>query len=1148
MKRSYFKEACLFLLTGMLLAVQPATSEPISRQKALQNAREFLKQKGIDMNKVALRRAPLRMEGDEPENAPYHVFNIGGNDGFVIASGDDCAYTILGYSDFGSFDADYIPDGMKALLDFYAEQIRSCSQNPTHARRTSSTTYPAVEAMLTTSWGQDQPYNANCPIDPSTNKRCVTGCVATAMAQLMYYYRKYSTREITIDIPPYYIDGDKDRRVEGVPKGTPIDWDNMLDNYKGSYTEVQEQAVANLMLYCGTAVHMGYGSSQSGAWDAYILSSFTKFYDYDDDICVKYRSDHTDAEWETMVYEELGKGRPIYYSASGHAFIVDGHDGKGYVHINWGWNGWKDNYFLLSATATNKETMGGYNHYQDAIFGAVPNGAFPRLTTKELSLTSSNHIDNLSSCTSFPVSLSMTVDNLTEETHTFEQAIGLYKQGKLQSVVSQMGNIANMASGATKKQSVSFELEASLTQGAYTLVPISRLPGSDKWRKNGNPDQLVTLSIYNGSANLTVGVPEVEGDIITFACDEVRDICVQNWDLNGDGALSKEEAAAVTSLDKKFNYKTITSFDELQYFTGLTAINRGEFYRCDSLVSVVIPPNVKYIGDYAFKLCNLKNVIIHRNVTSIGEEVWAWNSNLESIRVESGNAVYDSRNECRALIETATNTLVQGGSHSVIPEDVVAIGPYAFTGCKGLKSIRIPNSVTSIGMQAFWSCSNLTSTNLPEGIKNIDYMAFSGCSNLTEIIIPSSVTSMGEYAFDKCPGLTSVTISNGVMSLGYGAFQDCTGLTSITIPSSMTSIAGAAFSGCTGLTSFTIPSSVTSIDGAAFRNCTGLISVKIPESVTSIGLNPFYGCNNLQSIVVDAGNTCYHSDGINSAIIETATSKLVTGSARTVIPDGIVTIGPCAFYNCIGLTSITIPSTVTSIERCAFYKCTNLTSITLPQSLTSIEERAFTWCTSLTTMTIPSKVTNIGESAFTLCSSLTSVNIPSGVTKICAGTFSDCTSLTSVNIPYGVTEIGKSAFESCKKLTSVTIPSTITKIDRYAFAYCNGITSIKSYITNVFETGNKSFDDCLNATLYVPKGLVETYKTTPDWNKISFIKEIPVSYDVNGDGSVDVSDVVSIVSSVLGTTGDDGEAYDVNTDGKVDVSDVVTLVNVILGK
>ena len=84
--------------------------------------------------------------------------------------------------------------------------------------------------------------------------------------------------------------------------------------------------------------------------------------------------------------------------------------------------------------------------------------------------------------------------------------------------------------------------------------------------------------------------------------------------------------------------------------------------------------------------------------------------------------------------------------------------------------------------------------------------------------------------------------------------------------------------------------------------------------------------------------------------------------------------------------------------------------------------------------------------------------------------------------------------------------------------------------------------------MYVPKGLVETYKTTPDWNKISFIKEIPVSYDVNGDGSVDVSDVVSIVSSVLGTTGDDGEAYDVNTDGKVDVSDVVTLVNVILGK
>ena len=1127
MKARQISKVVFLLLAGMWAAINPAVSAPISRQKALQNAREFLQQKGVDVSRVAMRHAPLHHESDGQENAPYHVFNIGGNDGFVIASGDDCAYAILGYSDSGSFDADNIPDGMKAMLDFYAEQISTCSNNPTHARRKSTTTYPAVKTMLTTRWGQYHPYNANCPIDPSTNKRCVTGCVATAMAQLMYYYREYSTREIMKDIPPYNIDLDKERRVEGVPKGTPIDWDNMLDDYEGSYTEVQEQAVANLMLYCGTAVQMEYGSSSSGAWNAYILSSFVKYFDYDDDICEKYRSDHTDAEWETMVYEELGKGRPVYYAASSHAFIVDGHDGKGYVHINWGWNGWNDNFFLLSATAANEEIMGGYKYGQTAFFGVVPNGVFPRLTTKELSLTSSNHIDNLSSRTSIPVSLSLTVANLTDETHSFEQAIGLYKQGKLQAVVSQMSNIANMEPGATKKQSVSFELEASLTQGAYTLVPISRLSGSDKWRKNGNPDQLVTLSIYNGSANLTVGVPEEEGDIITFACDEVRDICVQYWDLNGDGALSKEEAAAVTSLDKNFTYeKTITSFDELQYFTGLTAIKNAEFIGCDSLASVVIP----------------------KNVTSIGKEVWVSNYNLESILVESGNAVYDSRNECRALIETATNTLVRGGSHSVIPEDVMAIGSDAFSYCKGLRSIRIPDSVTSIGEQAFWSCSNLTSINLPEGIKNIDYMAFSGCSNLKEIIIPSSVTSMGNYVFNECSGLTSVTICNGVTSISTGAFMNCTGLTSITFPSSVTSIGSSAFSGCSGLTSVTIPSSVTSIAVAAFSDCTGLTSIMIPRSVTSIGGNPLSGCNNLQSIVVDAGNTCYHSDGNNSAIMETATNKLVTGSGRTVIPDYIVTIGASAFYNCTGLTSIVIPSGVTSIDRCAFYKCTNLASVSLPQSLATIGESAFTWCTSLTTITIPSKVTNIGESAFGLCSSLTSVNIPSGVTTISNNMLYKCTNLTSVNIPYGVTDIGNTAFEDCRKLTSITIPSTVTSIGRYAFVNCIGLTSIKSYITNVFETGDYSFRNCLNATLYVPKGMVETYKTTPDWNKINFIKEMDISYDINGDGSINITDVACLVNMILGMSSDVSDACDINGDGAVSIIDVATLVNFILGQ
>ena len=1148
MKIRQISKVVFLLVAGMWVAVSPMASAPITRQKALQNAREFLQQKGVGIQNAAMRHAPLHQEGNEAESAPYYVFNVGGDNGYVIASGDDCAYPVLGYSDLGSFDADNIPEGMKNMLDFYAEQIRSFSKSSNAAKAKSSTTDPAVEPMLTTKWGQDEPYNDNCPIDITTNERSVTGCVATAMAQVMYYHRKHSTTKVMKDIPRYSIFEKNEMEVASIPKGSPIDWDNMLDSYNRYSTKVQKQAVANLMLYCGTSVKMHYGSSSSGAFDIDMVYAMPTYFDYDDGLYSKYRDDYTDTEWEAMVYEELGQGRPLYYAASSHAFVVDGHDGNGYVHINWGWDGWSNDYFRLTAVSSDEKVMNGFTFGQTAVFGVVPNGFFPRLTTKALSLTSGKVVDNLSSRTSVPATLSMTVANLTGETHSFEQAVGLYKQGKLQSVVSQVSTIGKMASGATKKLSASVELDPTLPPGAYILMPISRLSGSDKWRKNGDPDLFVTVSIYGGSAHFVVGVPEAEGDLITFACDDVRKICIENWDLNGDGAFSKEEAAAVTNLNNKFSYKKITSFDELQYFTGLTKIKNGEFINCSDLASVIIPPNVKLIDNGAFKNCNLKHVVIPRSVTSLGEEVFRNNKELEDVIVENGNPVYDSRNDCRAMIETATNRLIRGGSHSVIPEDVVAIGPDAFSCCIGLKTLRIPESVTRIEDFAFWCCSNLTTINIPSKVTYIGSQTFSNCSSLTEITIPSSVTSMGGYVFSKCSSLSSVNFKPGMTSISVGAFEDCVCLTSFTIPSCVTSIERRAFYGCTSLASITIPSNVTSIGGSAFTDCTGLTSVRIPKSVKTIGGNPFYGCSNLQRIVVDAGNAYYKSDGNNSAIIEIATKKLVTGCAKTVIPNDIEVIGDFAFYGCAGLTSIVIPAGVTTIERYAFYQCKDLTSLTLPNSLKSIGERAFTWCVGLTAVNIPSSVTSIGEAAFRLCSSLQTINIPSGVTSISEETFSDCTSLKSINIPFGVTSIGRMAFSRCKELTAITIPSSVTRIDNYAFEICNGLTTIKTYVTDVFQTGKVPFSNCVNATLYVPKGLVEKYKSTPDWNKLSMIKEMDNSYDINGDGFVSVSDVTSLVNMILGTAGDVNYSYDINGDGNVSVSDVTTLVRIILGQ
>ena len=258
----------------------------------------------------------------------------------------------------------------------------------------------------------------------------------------------------------------------------------------------------------------------------------------------------------------------------------------------------------------------------------------------------------------------------------------------------------------------------------------------------------------------------------------------QTWTLYTDGELIIEGTGAMNNYSSTGEvpwYGYETSIKTVTIKEGVTSIGDYAFWGCSNLTSIDIPKGVESIGKYAFCGCNLIRITISTSVTSIGEAAFANNPNLAEIMVEQGNAHYDSRNNCNAIIETANSLLVAGCAATLIPEGVTAIGYGAFAGTKGLSSIFIPKNVNTIRANAFQCCDNLTEVNCAEN---------------------SQLTSIGVYAFSQCRSLTSINIPEGVTSIGAHAFMLCTSLTSIVIPESVTEIGGQAFDR-TGLSSIT---------------------------------------------------------------------------------------------------------------------------------------------------------------------------------------------------------------------------------------------------------------------------------------------------------------------------------------------------------
>jgi hypothetical protein len=373
-KRSKTMKKLLIISILSLFLYNVIHAQKITEQQALEKANAFMKGKMFSNKERSLRRAMAYSAEDI--NDAFYIFNAEDNNGFVIVSGDERTEDILGYSETGSIDLNNLPQNMQSWLEGYRSEIQNLGNKSIQKIRRSAKS--AVAPLIQTKWSQGHPYSNLCPL--TNGYQCPTGCTATAMAQVLYYY-KWPQIE-TAEIPEYT--GSCSKIFCPALPPTIFDWDNMrleynITNGVPDYSQEEADAVAKLMRYCGQAVHMDYQlGGSSGRVDAKTLV-YNFWYGWN----ARYarRKFYSSSEWENLIYKEVSEGRPVLYMGyphTGHEFICDGYDGNGLYHINWGAAGNYDGYFALSILDTNYEgTNGGYSSdgysmTHEAVIGIEP--------------------------------------------------------------------------------------------------------------------------------------------------------------------------------------------------------------------------------------------------------------------------------------------------------------------------------------------------------------------------------------------------------------------------------------------------------------------------------------------------------------------------------------------------------------------------------------------------------------------------------------------------------------------------------------------------------------------------------------------------------------------------------------------------------
>ena len=463
-------------------------------------------------------KAPLKASATtSSDQAAFYVFNASAGHGYVIVAGDDRVPAVLGYSDTGTFDAQDVPAAMQEWLDGYAAQIEAIALGAKPEER--STSREAIAPMLNVNWGQGMPYNVLLPhINGSSNDHAYVGCVAVAMAQVMSYWQ-HPTRA-TKTIPSYTSYPGRTYEVS-MPALTPMDfdWENMQNTYYiNDSTSTECLAVANLMRYSTSALQSSFNLTATNSYTRKIPETLIEFFGYKNSAHYIYRENFSTEGWEETIYAELAAGRPVAYGgnkqSAGHAFVCDGYDGEGRFHINWGWNGKSNGYFLLNLLNPSAEGIGsaagayGYVKGQGAAVGIMPadgTDGEAAFSFEDLTINSTNTTRSAAS-SNFSVTVSGKFVNNTNVTSQFRQGWGLYNQdGELVNVLFMRYTTSALGNGESISVSArSLNFGADITSGTYRILPIYSIYPSEDYKPCIGSDVNYIEVTFGGTYSCTI--------------------------------------------------------------------------------------------------------------------------------------------------------------------------------------------------------------------------------------------------------------------------------------------------------------------------------------------------------------------------------------------------------------------------------------------------------------------------------------------------------------------------------------------------------------------------------------------------------------------------------------------------------------------